>query len=142
MILRTFTNINRTISKLIEMTQEDIYLIKQAKHDELALRMAYKNEAILEFETHKSLLNHELATLVEENPNSQIDEILNDEANIKFDAFKDSLLELKNINKEFSKYVITINEFYNSLFDEMFELDRKGYEKTNPVPAVLFNIGA
>ena len=64
-----------------------------------------------------------------------------DEADI-LTVFKDKLSGLKDVNKEYAKFVATISEFYNSLIDKMFTLDGDGYERNTLRPATLFMVSA
>ncbi len=129
------------LNKLIELTHEDIALVKRAEHTKLTNNINQKNHLMLSFENQKALLNQSLIKLVEFDERG-LEDILTQEQHELMDLFKDKLLELKNVNIQFSKFVMSVGEFYNELFDQIFTLDRSGYQKTNPLPAAFFKTRA
>jgi len=141
MLERYLTNAVKELDVLITLTHEDIVLIKAAKHDELSEKAAIKKHALLSFETTKSLLNHELLKKSQESEEG-LSSALNEDENNLLEAFKEKLLELKTINLQYSKFVISLNEFYGTLFDRMFAFDSDGYQKTKPLPAAMLRVSA
>lgn len=129
----------KDIEKLIELTTLDIKDVKDAKHENISKRVDEKNHLCISFETNKSLLNDELSKRAKE---SSLEEILSDEDKKLLETLKEKLAFLKSKNREYAKYVIKLNEFYTSLFDEMFSLDREGYQITNAKPATMFTVSA
>ncbi len=129
------------LDKLIELTHQDISLVKRAEHIKLIDNIDQKNHLMLSFENQKALLNQSLMKLVEfdERP---LEEILTKDQHELMELFKNKLLELKNVNIQFSKFVLSVGDFYNELFDKIFTLDRSGYQKTTPLPAAFFKTRA
>jgi uncharacterized protein YaaW (UPF0174 family) len=132
-------NAIKDIEQLTQITQEDIKDIKEAKHNDIAKRVSQKNHLSISFETNKSLLNEELSKRSQTN---SLENILNDEDKKLLEELKIKLINLKNKNREYAKYVVKLNEFYTSLFDEMFKLDRDGYKIANAIPATMFTVSA
>ena len=135
-------NAIKDINKLIELTNHDIEDIKNAVHDNISQRVKEKNHLTISFETNKSLLNDELTKMVQESNHDNINEILTDEQKDLLEELKIKLSQLKDKNREYAKYIVKLNEFYTSLFDEMFKLDREGYKITNAKPASIMEISA
>ncbi len=131
----------KTLNRVIELTREDIALIKEMKHDALAERDLLKKSAVANFETIKSKLNaslQELTTLAD----APLEEVLEQEERELLEQFKAKLLELKEVNRQCSLLVVSLNEFYTSLLSNMFKFDNNGYHKTNPLPAALMKVSA
>ena len=141
MLERHLTNAIKELEILITLTQEDIDLIKEANHAKLSEKHALKKHALRAFESTKSLLNHALSQRTSEG-DTTLEAGLSDEENHLLDSFKTKLLELKEVNLHYSKLVISVNEFYGTLFDSMFKFDSQGYQKTNPLPAAMLQVSA
>ncbi len=141
MLTRHLENAIKEVGVLITLTEDDILLIKDAKHDELAQKAQEKHHAVLSFETTKSLLNHELSKLAQSNDGA-LDGVLSAEEEALLEAFKERLGALKSINLRYSKIVLSVNEFYSTLFNRMFAFDSQGYQKTKPLPAAMLQVSA
>jgi len=139
MIKRYIKNAINDVEQLLDITILDIQDIQKANHDNIAKRVNQKNHLAISFETNKSLLNDELSKKVE---NNEIEEILTSEDKELLERLKNKLSNLKTKNREYAKYVVKLNEFYTSLFDEMFKLDREGYQIANAKPATMFTVSA
>ena len=132
-------NAIKDIEQLTLLTQQDLEDIQKSNHDEIGKRVQKKNHLTISFETNKSLLNDELAKQVK---NSTLEDVLTPHDKEYLEELKSKLSVLKNKNKEYAKYVVKINEFYTSLFDEMFRLDRDGYKVSQAKPASVFAVSA
>jgi predicted nuclease with TOPRIM domain len=130
------------IDALIELTRSDIKDSKEAKHESLSIRLQEKEDLIKSFENKKALLSHELMKLAALNDGKSIDEILNEKESDYMSLFKEKLKSLKQVNKEYSRFVATISEFYTSLVDKMFTLEGDGYDKNRLAPAAIFTVSA
>ncbi len=139
MIKTYIKNAIKDIEQLTDITLQDIEDIQNAKHDNIEKRVTKKNHLTISFETNKSLLNDELANSVK---NSTLETTLSSEDKKYLEELKTKLAYLKEKNREYAKYVIKLNEFYTSLFDEMFKLDRDGYKIANAKPASVFTVSA
>ena len=141
MLERYLKNAIKELDILIDLTQEDITLIKEAKHDALQEKAASKQHALRAFESTKSLLNHELLKRSQASDSGLEDALDSGESEL-LEIFKEKLLALKQINLEYSKFVISLNEFYGTLFNKMFAFDSQGYQKTKPLPAAMLRVSA
>ena len=130
------------IENLIELTEKDISDIKEAKHEALFKRTKIKNDLVKSFENKKSMLDNELIKLVKNSDNRSLEEILDDSQREMLDKMKNKLFILKQKNKEYARFVVTVSEFYNSLLDSVFPRDMDGYQKVNHKPASLLKIRA
>ena len=130
------------IENLIELIKKDIVDIKEAKHEALFKRTKIKNDLVKSFENKKSMLDNELLKLVKNSNNKPLEEILDDSQREMLDKMKDKLFILKQKNKEYARFVVTVSEFYNSLLDSVFPRDIDGYKRVNHKPASLLKIRA
>ncbi len=130
------------IENLIELTNRDILDIKEAKHEAVFKRAKIKGDLVKSFENKKTMLDHELVKLVGSSNKKPLEEILDDSQHKMLEKMKESLLALKQKNKEYARFVITISEFYNSLLDSVFPRDMEGYKKVNHKPASLLKVRA
>jgi hypothetical protein len=134
-------NATEDILKLIELTKKDIEDIKLADHKKIAQRVDEKNHMIVSFETNKSILNDELIKLAKDS-DLPLEELMGDESIDLLSQLKNNLSILKDNNRVYAKFVVRLNEFYTSLFDEIFKLDSNGYEKKTPTPANILQVSA
>ncbi len=130
------------IENLIELTNKDITDIKEAKHEDVFKRTKIKNDLVKSFENKKSMLDNELIKLVKNSDNKPLEEILNSSQQDMLEEMKNKLFILKQKNKEYARFVVTVSEFYNSLLDSVFPRDMEGYQKLNHKPASLLKIRA
>ncbi len=142
MLNKYLQDATQDIQSLIEITKEDIQDIKQAKHENTFERSKLKNDLIISFEAKKALLDNELVVLAQQNPESDLHEILNDEQNKGLEDFKQSLQELRKLNKDYARFVVIVSEFYNSLLERMFPGECDGYNKPVTKPATFLKVRA
>jgi len=141
MLENHLNNAIKELDTLITFTLEDIALIKEAQHEALSNKQDDKKHALVAFERTKSLLNHALLKITQES-NNALEEALNAEQSELLETFKVKLMQLKEVNIKYSKLVISVNEFYGTLFDRMFKFDSEGYQKTTPMPAAMLRVSA
>ncbi len=137
-------NLQKAIEQLeaiIAFTQEDILLVKGAKHDLLNQRHTQKSAMLSTFETLKSKLNNELFERSQMSDEG-IEGAIDDEERVLLERFKSKLMELKEVNRDFASLVVVLNEFYQSLFSSMFAFETQGYNKTKPAPASVLRVSA
>jgi len=119
------------IKNLIDLTIEDIKSIKKAEHKKLGETLKLKEELILSFENKKKLIDHQLLKRVEKDKTKELEELLDDEDKELLSQLQKKLSELKDKNREFARFVVSVGEFYNSLLDKLFPFEADGYNKTN-----------
>jgi hypothetical protein len=130
------------IENLIDLTSRDILDIKEAKHDHIFKRSKIKSDLVKSFENRKTMLDNELIKLVKQSDNRPLEEVLDDSQHKMLETMKDRLFALKQKNKEYARFVVTVSEFYSSLLDSVFPRDMEGYKKTNHKPASLLRVRA
>ncbi|ASM40218.1 flagellar export chaperone FlgN [Campylobacter sp. RM12327] len=118
-----------SLNQLIEITQTDIENIKNARHEAVEQSVKTKTELIKKFENSKITLDKELLKMLEEKSGTDLAGILDEEDKNKLAELKDSLTLLQNKNREYSRYVIVIKEYYDSLANKIFGEKSEGYNK-------------
>ncbi len=129
------------LDEIIAFTQEDILLVKEAKHDLLNQRHTQKSAMLSTFEHLKTKLNNELFERSQRSDEG-IEAAIEEDEQVLLEAFKAKLLELKEVNRDFASIVVVLNEFYQSLFSSMFTFETQGYNKTKPAPASVLRVSA
>jgi len=130
MLKQSLTSINKTLENLIEITQNDIQDIKQAKHEMLFERNIIKEELVTQFTTLKSQID---SILVQRNQSGiDLNDMFNEEENILLDEFRNKLQEFYTIHKKFAKMALIVTNFYKNLVHKVngSEVDI-GYQMTN-----------
>lgn len=144
MLKQRLDEVNAILTKLIELTQEDIENIKIAKHDTVASSVEEKNKLISEFSAAKKKLD---SALVELNNSSTkgLSELLDEEDKQKLDELKKNLQTLHTTNKEYAKFVLIVKDFLDGLVNKMFDMNNGtnnayGDKKTTPESIFKINV--
>ncbi|HEB7537622.1 TPA: flagellar export chaperone FlgN [Campylobacter coli] len=142
MLKQRLDEVNTILTKLIELTQEDIENIKIAKHDTVALSVEEKNKLIAEFSAAKKRLD---SALVELNNSSTkgLSELLDEEDKQKLDLLKKNLQTLHTTNKEYAKFVLIVKDFLDGLVNKMFDMNdgtNNAYGDKKTTPESIFKI--
>ncbi len=132
----------KNIEDLTALTLDDIKDIKQANNEAIYQRTKIKDEIIEVFESQKSLLDNELVKLMKKNNNKELSELLSKDEQKSLETLKDKLQELHKANKEYTKLVVAVNEFYTTLFDKIFPTEMDSYKKINPKSFSLLKVSA
>ncbi len=142
MLLHYLKSSIEDVESLIDLTQKDIEDIKKANHELVFERTKIKNDLLKSFENKKSLLDNELIKLVKDKKESDLEEVLKDEEKSLLNDMKIKLNRLKDLNKQYAKFVVIISEFYNTLLDKVFPCEMEGYHKTHHKPASILKVRA
>ncbi len=142
MLKQRLDEVNAILTKLIELTQEDIENIKIAKHDTVASSVEEKNKLISEFSAAKKKLD---SALVELNNSSTkgLSELLDEEDKQKLDELKKNLQPLHTTNKEYAKFVLIVKDFLDGLVNKMFDINdgtNNAYGDKTTTPESIFKI--
>ncbi|WP_072216442.1 flagellar protein FlgN [Campylobacter coli] len=142
MLKQRLDEVNVILTKLIELTQEDIENIKIAKHDTVASSVEEKNKLIAEFSAAKKRLD---SALVELNNSSTkgLSELLDEEDKQKLDELKKNLQTLHTTNKEYAKFVLIVKDFLDGLVNKMFDMNdgtNNAYGDKKTTPESIFKI--
>ena len=130
------------INNLIRLTEADIEDIKQAKHQSMFDRIKTKEHAIVSFENYKSLIDSSIQTLVTQNPSQNLETLLSENVHEKLELMKNQLEELHKINKRYARFVVSVGEFYNTLYEEIIPVERDGYTAKSTKAASFLEIRA
>lgn len=112
------------LNGLIGLTESDIEDIKQAKHTLIFERTKEKSKLIKSFENQKSLVDGELKKLAS---NGSLNFSSDEEQFLE--ELKDKLFKLKDLNREYARFVLGVSEFYNSLLERVVPTEMSGYNK-------------
>ncbi|EHV9617959.1 flagellar protein FlgN [Campylobacter coli] len=142
MLKQRLDEVNAILTKLIELTQEDIENIKIAKHDTVASSVEEKNKLISEFSAAKKKLD---SALVELNNSSTkgLSALLDEEDKQKLDELKKNLQTLHTTNKEYAKFVLIVKDFLDGLVNKMFDINdgtNNAYGDKKTTPESIFKI--
>lgn len=142
MLKQRLDEVNAILTKLIELTQEDIENIKIAKHETVASSVEEKNKLIAEFSAAKKQLD---SALVELNNSSTkgLSELLDEEDKQKLDLLKKNLQTLHTTNKEYAKFVLIVKDFLDGLVNKMFDMNdgtNNAYGDKKTTPESIFKI--
>jgi len=127
------------IKKLIE---DDIVDIKEAKHESLFERSKVKEHAIVTFENKKAFIDNEILKISRQNEGKDLQDILTQEQLELLDELKNSLIDLKEKNRYFAKLLLSVSEFYNSLYKKMLPTETNGYGPDIAKKTTLFELKA
>ena len=130
------------INNLIKLTEADIEDIKQAKHQAMFDRIKTKEHAIVSFENYKSLIDDSIKSMIKKSPTNQIESVLSPEIQERLDIMRKQLERLQEVNRYYARFVVTVGEFYNSLYEEMIPVERDGYTGKSTKTASLIEVRA
>jgi len=130
------------IDNLIRLTKADIEDIKQAKHQSMFDRIKTKEHAIVSFENYKSLIDDSIRALVTQNPSQNLETLLSEDAHVKLELMRNQLEKLHKINKRYAQFVVSVGEFYNTLYEEIIPVERDGYTSKNTKVASFLELRA
>jgi len=114
MLINKLNQIIATLETLINITQEDIKNIKEAKHELIFKNIAPKEEYAKRFNELKGDIDKILISR-----NKPVDEIFSNEEERLFDEFRKKLIEFHDLHKKFSKLSISVFNFYNTLLNKI-----------------------
>lgn len=130
MIEKRLKNANDLLNKIIKLTEQGIADIKIARKDRMDAQNKEKTQALEAFLKEKKALDSALLELASKCDGNLADN-LSDEASELLQKLKLNLNYLLAKNKEYSKYVLSVKEFYDSLIEEMMQdnLEHNGYKQ-------------
>jgi len=130
------------IDRLTALTYEDIALVKSAQHSRVGEHQYEKTALVNRFERNKTALNDTLQQITARYPDRGLGEILPADAQEKLELFKTKLTELHEANKIYARFVVTLNEFFNSLVSAILPMKEEGYQTGRPRPAAFLQVSA
>lgn len=117
------------LKDLIQITRSDIEDIKQAQHDPQFDRLPIKDEKLKSFEAKKAMIDYEISSLMTQNPDTELPNLINDEQHKLLDELKIQLSELREVNKEYAKLVVVVSNLYNDFLEKLVPTEMQGYNK-------------
>jgi len=114
---------------LIEITEADIADIKSADNDAQFDRLSIKEDKIKSFENKKAMIDHEISSLMTNNPDLDLSELLNEEQHKSLEQLKVELNNLREVNKKYAKLVLAVSSLYNTFLERLVPIEMDGYEK-------------
>lgn len=142
MLNKFLSNSVCSLESLINISKLDIEDIKVANHDAIFARLESKNNLIAEFETNKNLAHEQMVALAKKYPNKNIADLLDDNTNELIDKMREQLKILRELNDGYSKSVVAVYEFYNSLIESIIPSERVGYSNKSYSKVDLLHIDA
>lgn len=128
------------LDRLIEMTEEEIRLIKDARHAEIESRQHAKERLLQQFAHHKERFNDSLVALTQQHPGAPLEEILAPEIVERLDIFKMKLQRLHSRNRDYGSLVSTVGGFFSSLVAAILPMQQEGYATQTPKPAAFLEV--
>ena len=114
---------------LIKLTESDIEDIKEAKNDPQFDRLSLKEEKIKSFESKKAMIDHEISSLMSNNPDKDLPNLLTNEQHDSLDELKTELSNLRDVNKRYAKLVLVVSNLYNTFLEKLVPTEMQGYQK-------------
>lgn len=114
---------------LIKITESDIADIKEAKNDQQFERLALKEEKLKSFESKKAMIDYEISSLMTAQPDKDLPQLLNEEQHTALDELKIELSNLRDVNKRYAKFVLSVSNLYNTFLERLVPTEMQGYSK-------------
>ena len=123
---------------LINITKSDIEDIKEAKNEQQFERLSLKEEKLKSFESKKAMIDHEISSLMTAQPDKDLPQLLNEEQHNALDELKIELSNLRDVNKQYAKFVLNVSNLYNTFLERLVPTEMQGYNKVaSKNPSIL-----
>ncbi|NOR58984.1 MAG: hypothetical protein GQ474_10725 [Sulfurimonas sp.] len=123
---------------LIKITESDIADIKEAKNDPQFDRLSLKEEKLKSFEAKKAMIDHEISSLMTQNPDLDLPELISKEQHLQLDDLKVELNNLRDVNKHYARLVLVVSNLYNTFLERVVPTEMQGYNKVaSKNPSIL-----
>jgi hypothetical protein len=84
------------------------------------------------------MIDHEISTLMSEQPDKDLPQLLNQEQHDALDELKIELSNLREINKKYAKLVLSVSDLYNTFLERLVPTEMQGYNKVaSKDPSIL-----
>ena len=117
------------LKDLINITESDIADIKEGKNDQQFERLSLKEEKIKSFENKKAMIDHAISSLMTAHPDKDLPQLLNQEQHDALDQLKIELSNLRDVNKRYAKFVLSVSNLYNTFLERLVPTEMQGYQK-------------
>lgn len=119
----------KDLRDLIKITESDIDDIKEAKNDPQFDRLSLKEEKLKSFEAKKAMIDHEISSLMTQNPEMDLPKLLSEEQHLLLDDLKVELNNLRDANKHYARLVLVVSNLYNNFLEKIVPTEMQGYQK-------------
>lgn len=130
------------LKQLVKMSEQDIEDIKLARNEPQFERRKIKEDTLASFENKKAMIDHEISKLMTQNPDTSLDELLNEDENASLSNLKSALSTLRDVNKKYAKMVLSVSSFYNTLLERIIPTEMNGYTKQTSKDSSFLEIRA
>lgn len=117
------------LKDLIKITELDVEDIKIANHNPQFDRLKLKEEKLKSFESKKAMIDHEIVSLINTNPDTDLPLLLNEEQHAYLAELKVELQNLRDANKRYAKLVLAVSNLYNTFLERLVPTEMQGYSK-------------
>jgi len=117
------------LKDIIKITELDILDIKEAKHDSQFERLSLKEEKLKSFESKKAMIDYEISSLMNSNPDKDLPQLLDAQQHDSLDELKAELTNLRDVNKRYAKLVLVVSNLYNTFLERIVPTEMQGYNK-------------
>jgi len=125
---------------IINITKSDIEDIKKAEHVTQFDRLSLKEEKLKSFEAKKAIIDHEISSLMTSNPDTELPDLLNKEQHILLEELKVELNNLREVNKQYAKFVLLVSNLYNTFLERLVPTEMQGYDKVTAKSASILEV--
>ena len=132
----------KDLNQLVELSELDIEDIKLARNESQFERRKIKEDTLTSFENKKAMIDHEISKLMTQNPETSLDQLLNEEENKSLANLKTALSTLRDVNKKYAKMVLSVSSFYNTLLERIVPTEMNGYTKQTSKDASFLEMRA
>ncbi|MBL0707689.1 MAG: hypothetical protein JJW00_01400 [Sulfurimonas sp.] len=119
----------KDLRDLIKITESDIEDIKASKNNPQFDRLPIKEEKLKSFEAKKAMIDHEISSLMTQNPDADLETLLNKEQHLLLDDLKVELNNLRDSNKHYARLVLVVSNLYNNFLEKIVPTEMQGYQK-------------
>ena len=84
------------------------------------------------------MIDHEISSLMSASPDMDLPQLLNEEQHDYLDQLKIELSNLREVNKEYARLVLTVSNLYNTFLERLVPTEMQGYNKVaSKDPSIL-----
>ena len=125
---------------LVKITELDIADIKEAKNEQQFERLSLKEEKLKSFESKKAMIDHEISSLMTAQPDKDLPKLLNEEQHNALDELKVELSNLRDANKRYAKFVLSVSNLYNTFLERLVPTEMQGYNRVASKDASILEV--
>ncbi|WP_151899864.1 hypothetical protein [Sulfurimonas hydrogeniphila] len=128
------------LKDLISITKSDIKDIQKAQHDHQFERLSIKEGKLKSFEAKKAMIDYEISALITSHPDVELPQLLDETQHQLLDELKQSLSELRTVNKQYAKLVVVVSNLYNTFLERLVPTEMQGYNKVASKDSTILEV--